>query len=309
MLLRRITDYILQSRLQAMGVAFVCAFIPVLGSISIVIAALVTLRKGTFEGSLVVLAASLPILIGFMMGSQADTLPDYPISLAAIILVLLASNVLTWLFAVLLRQYSSWSLVLQLTAFVSIVAIAVVHVIYPDIQNWWATQLANYFVKTLQATGQVNPDDVKPDSTMIVQLVSIAKPYATGMVIAFLTFNALLQLLLARWWQAAMFNPGGLRKELMGVRMGYTAGATFIIGLMLSYWGNEVVVDVMPVIYLTFGLAGFSLMHCLFAKVKFGWFWLVLAYIIVMIFGFTPIAIVALLDTWFDFRKRMAQQI
>lgn len=308
MLLRRITDFILQSRLQAMGVAFVCAFIPILGSISIVIAALVTLRKGIFEGSWIVLAASLPILIGFM-GSQANTLSDYPISLTAIILVLLASNLLTWLFAVLLRQYSSWSLVLQLTAFVSIVAIAVVHVIYPDIQNWWATQLANYFVKTLQATGQVNPDDVKPNSTVIVQLVSIAKPYATGMVVSFLTFNALLQLLLARWWQAAVFNRGGLRKELKDVRMGYTASVMFIIGLILSYWGNEVVVDVMPVIYLTFGLAGFSLMHCLLAKAKYGWFWLVLTYIVVMIFGFTPIAMVALLDTGFDFRKRMAQRI
>lgn len=299
------TDYILQSRLQAMGIAFVCAFIPLVGAISIVIAALVTLRRGMLEGSYVVLAACLPILIGYMMGVQANAMPDYPISLIDIVVILLASNILTWIFAVLLRHYSSWSLVLQLTAFVSLVAIAAVHVLYPDVQAWWDVQLTSYFVKTLQATGQVNPDLVKPDSPMIVQLVSIVKPYATGMVIAFLTFNALLQLLLARWWQAAIFNPGGLRKELLIVRMSYAASAVFVIGMISAYLGNEIVIDMMPVMYLTFGLAGFSLMHCLLAQVKNGWMWLVVVYVVVGILGFTPIALVALADVGFDFRKRV----
>lgn len=269
------------------------------------IAALVTLRKGMLEGSYVVLAACLPIVIGYIMGMQANAMPDYPVSLFDIVVILIASNILTWVFAIILYHYSSWSLVLQLTAFVSIVAILAVHVLYPDVQSWWDTQLTNYFVKTLQATGQVNPDSVKPDSPMIVQLVSIAKPYATGMVIAFLTFNALLQLLLARWWQAVMFNPGGLRKELLFVRMSYAASAVFVVGMILSYLGNEIVTDTMPVIYLTFGLAGFSLMHCIFAQAKNGWIWLVIVYVVVAIFGFTPIALVALADVGFDFRKRI----
>ena len=59
MLLRRFTDFVLQSRIHAIGTAFVLTFIPWIGApVSVLIAALVTLRKGIFEGVLVLIAAS-----------------------------------------------------------------------------------------------------------------------------------------------------------------------------------------------------------------------------------------------------------
>jgi uncharacterized protein YybS (DUF2232 family) len=120
-----------------------------------------------------------------------------------------------------------------------------------------------------------------------------------------------LQLVLARWWQGIIFNPGGLSKELLMIRLSYIAGGAFLLGLVLSYWGSALIVDVMPVFYLVFGLAGFSLLHCVAKNKKASWFWLALFYIVITVnpMAVILVAMIALLDTWLDFRKRFQKQI
>lgn len=297
-MLRRLTDFILQSRLQAMGVALIVAFIPIVGSLSVVIAAFVTLRKNVVEGFLVLLAASLPICLSLIGYSSAG----YSTSFSIIILTLLVSNLLTWVLAIILRQYSSWSLILQVTTLLGVIVVVAVHLMFPDVQNWWATQLTDYFVKTLKASGQIDPDQANPDNALVVQVVGFAKQCATGYVVAFIALNAVMQLMLARWWQAVIYNPGGLHEELYQIRMGYAVSVLFAITIVMSR--NALSIDILPVFYLTFGLAGISLAHCLFAKLKFGWFRLALLYIAILLAGMAPVAWIALFDTWFDFRKR-----
>ena len=63
MSLHRLTAYLLKHRWQALALTFVCTFIPVLGTLSILLAALVTLRKGVIEGAAFTLAAVLPYCI------------------------------------------------------------------------------------------------------------------------------------------------------------------------------------------------------------------------------------------------------
>src|SRR3990167_3899547 len=104
MFLRRFTDYILQSRLQALLAAFVIAFIPIIGSIGVVIAVLVTLRKGMFEGALVVIAATLPYLLSYAVYPPSGGADVAFVAIA----ILLVSNMLTWLFAAFLRRYNHW---------------------------------------------------------------------------------------------------------------------------------------------------------------------------------------------------------
>jgi hypothetical protein len=306
MFLRRFTDYILQSRLHAVLVAFVIAVAPVIGSISIVIAALITLRKGSREGALVVAAATLGAVLQYIV---------YPASnesgmAMAVILALIASNVLTWLFAIMLRQYSYWNLTLEVAALVGIFAVIAAHIVYPGIQDWWQTQLTAYLSKAAS-----NVDLVKPDAETIaaqVELVGIMKQYATGLVIASLLFNALLQLLIARWWQAVMFNPGELRKELHQIRLSYATGILFVIGAVLSYGRVEMAMDIMPVLLMVFFIAGLSLLHYLIAPTNFSWMLLILMYMAVM--WLFPVSIVivsfiALLDTTVNIRQRITRKI
>lgn len=311
MLLRRITDFILQGRLQAMGTAFICAFLPLVGTVSVLIAALVTLRKGVQEGALVLVAATLPVLISYAGFPVDSAAASYTVSPANAVSFVVIINVLTWLYAVVLRRYPSWSLVIQLAGFVAVVTVVAVHIAYPDVRAWWQDWLTNYFGHVEQEAGQLSAEDVKANKAMIGNVVASIAPYATGIIAAIVSFYALLQLLLARWWQAAMFNPGGLRKELLVIRMSYAAGAVFVLGLVLSYWSSALIVDVMPVLYLVFGLAGFSLLHSIANNNKASWFLFALVYIVITVIptAVILIAMAALLDTWLDFRKRFQKQI
>jgi hypothetical protein len=307
MFLRRFTDFVLQNRVQGMATAFVIAFIPVIGSISILIAALTTLRKGAKEGALILVAATLPYIIGYYTSSSPSEQAALAVGMLAIVIV---SNILTCFFAVILRQFSNWNFTLELAAALGVVAIGAVHVLYPDIQSWWASQLSYYFAKTAETVGKIpaiDPQAAASDAQIRAQAIAVAKHFATGFVAVSVLFNALLQLLIARWWQAVMFNPGGLRKELYHIRLGHVAGLVFVVGFILAYLGVDFAMDAMPVVYAVFFAAGLSLVHSLISLTKVGWLWLVLIYMgIIWLFpvSLVIIAFIALLDTGFDFRKR-----
>ena len=304
MLLRRFTDFILQNRLQAMGLAFVMAFIPIISGISILIAALVTLRKGVYEGALVAIAATLPCWIGFFAMpsiSPAEAAAMAPLGVGLIT----AGNFLTWMFAGILRRYHNWSSILELSIVLGILSVIIAHIIYPDIQNQWATQLNSYLSKTVSAiSGDDNSSSV---NEVPAQLIASIKAYATGLFAVSVLFNALLQLALARWWQAIIFNPGGLRVELRQIRLNYAVGMLFVAACMLAYFSNAIVLDVMPVFFALFAIAGLSLAHGLAALTKMAWLWLVFVYVGIVV-AFQPsvviLAMAAFLDIWMDFRKR-----
>lgn len=306
MFLRRFTDYILQSRLQAFLVAFVVAFIPVIGSISVVIAALVTLRKGVFDGALVVIAATLPYLISYVAYPPTGA---GDVAIVAMV-VLLVSNILTWLFAVFLRRYNHWSFTLEIAALVGIAIVCIAHFINPDIQDWWQAQLTAYLAKTTTMVGAIKPD--AEATAAQAELINMMKRYTTGLLSASILFNALLQLLVARWWQALMFNPGGLQKELHRIRLSYVSGVIFLLGVALSYMGNLVALDCMPVLFLTFFVAGLSLVHYLIAPSQFGWMLLGLVYIaVIWLFpaSIVIVSLIALFDVALNIRQRIKRSI
>ncbi len=308
MLLKRISDFVLQSQ-HAIGVAFVLAFIPLIGTLSIVIAAFVTLRRGIFEGTLVLFAATLPVVMEYFLEYFLSPGSDTSVGLSAfdITVLVLVSNVLTWIFAVCLRKYSSWSLLLQVAAICCVLSVALIHFVVPDIQSWWSDKLTAYFTKAMQTLNE-SGGDYDPSSMLpIKSLIDGIKPFVTGVVVILIVFNALLQVFLARWWQAAVFNPGGLRQEMYDIRMGYVLGAIFVIGLFWGLWGNSWLSDMMPIMYVVFALAGLSLIHSLLARRGTGMFWLVMIYGGMILFPYVIvlIAMVGLIDTWLDFRKRI----
>lgn len=304
MLLRRITDYILQSRVHAMSAALALTLIPFGGTVSVLIAALVTLCQGALEGALVSVVATVPYLVYTLFPDK-----NQPLLVMSLLAVMIVSNVLTWAFAVLLRRYNNWNRVIELAALLSILIVATIHIEYPGVADWWGTQFTAYFTKSLPLIDSVKPDALPSD--VQAQLVMFAKNYATGFAVVVVLLNIILQVLIARWWQAAMFNPGGLRKELYQIRLGYVAGIVFVCGLVLSAIGNNTVLDIMPILYTTFCVAGLSLLHNLVQLTKAAWVWLALVYaVLVWVFPYSVviIAILGLLDTGIDFRKRFVHK-
>ena len=189
--------------------------------------------------------------------------------------------------------------------------ISVIHLIYPEVADWWGVELQSYY----QQAATLAPDVLKSSAATAtpnesqLDAISITKQYATGLMIAAVLFNALLQLIVARWWQATIFNPGSLRVELHNIRLSQLAGILFIVSLVLSYLGNRVVLDIMPVLYILFTAAGLSLIHYLFglAHSPTKWFWMSVLYvglIFTLPISMLLVAMGAFIDIWADVRKR-----
>ena len=308
MWLNRFTHYILRHRWQTIAFVFFATFVPVLGIIGIVIAALVTLTKGIVEGAVLTLAATLPYIISiFFTHSHAD--PVVLVAWAAVGVAVL-SNLLTWVFAVMLRRHTSWSAILQIAALLGVLVVSVAHLAYPQIADWWAQQLQAYYNQAHDMATALKSTVPVPAADMQAEIIKGTKDYATGFMAAGILLNAILQLIAARWWQAAIFHRGQLRRELHGLRLSHLAGVLFIVSIGLAYYRNSVILDIMPILYLLFGAAGLSLIHYLMRLVSSPtvWFWLVIFYVALvfsMPISIICVAILGLIDVWLDVRKRI----
>lgn len=310
MWLQRLTNFLLKRRWQTLLLTFLITFVPIIGIVGILIAALVTLVEGIATGTLLTIAATLPYFISTFITSPPQG--TIPLVVWAAISVAVLSNLLTYAFAIMLRRNSSWSLIIQTAALLGVLVVSVIHLVYPNVTEWWGHQLQAYYNHAQAMVGTVKglPNSLTNDSQL--ETINITKDYATGLMVAAILFNALLQLIAARWWQAMVFKPGSLQKELHEIRLSQLAGVLFMGSIILSYLGNLVVLDIMPILYLLFGTAGLSLIHYFFKKMKSqtAWFWLMLTYLaIIFVFptSIVFIAMFALFDIWLDFRKRFAK--
>jgi hypothetical protein len=218
--------------------------------------------------------------------------------------------VVTWLLALVLRRYANWNFVIEVAILTGAGLICVIHLVFPEIQNWWGSQLSDYLKKTTLLLQQLSPDGAAGGAEMEAGMIASIKQYITGFVMASIIFNALLQLVIARWWQATIFNPGGLKKELYQIRLGYVSAIVFVLVLALAYGDNAFGLDMMPVMAMAFCISGLSLIHTLLASNSLGWLWLLLVYLCVMFVfpvGIVLVAIAGLLDSFFNLRLRFGR--
>lgn len=305
--LARFTNYMIRHPWRALIMTFVVTFIPIAGIVGILIAAFMTLCKGVKEGAVYTLAATLPYLISFFLtnGSGLDVIP---LAVWAAIGVAVLSNLLTWVFAVMLRQQTSWSTILQIAALMGVLTVSIIHLMYPGIADWWGVQLQTYYMEAAKVGGVVK-SSLPGGSDNQMEIINVTKQYATGLMIAGILFNALMQLAIARWWQGIAYQAGSLRYELHHIRLSRLAGLLFVTSLVLCYWNNSVILDMMPILYLLFGIAGLSFIHYLFGLMHSttAWFWLAIVYL-VLFFSLPSsmmiVAFIALLDIALDMRKR-----
>ncbi len=209
MRLQRLTNYLLSHRWQAVLLTFLITYIPVIGLGSILIAGLVTLCVGIFEGAVFTIAATLPYVFVFFSNSSQEAIP---LIIWATVILSISGNLLTWIFAVMLRRNCSWSQILQIAALLGVLFISVLHLVYPDIANWWGSELQFFYKQPLALTGFIQSDQPIALGESQLDTINVIKHFATGIVVAFVLLSAVTQVIVARWWQSVVFNPGMLQK-------------------------------------------------------------------------------------------------
>jgi hypothetical protein len=317
--LKRFTEYLLANRLRAVLIFVVISLIPVksvvLGifyvfcvTLAILYAAFLTLRKGALEGGV-----ALAIVMSLTILKLVLVAPDNEMVLSPLMFwttvgfwsLWVISNMLTWLFAVLLNRQMKWSAILQVAALGGVVAISVLHLVYPDIASWWGVQLTS---ATKQALSSM-PDGMN-NAKQTMEAINLAKYHMSGMIVTMLLLNAMIHLIMARWWEAAVYSPGMLRRELHFIRLSNLAGILFLLTQLLAANGNSVVLDFLPIVYLLFVCAGLSVFHYFLGLMvsPSRWFWLGLLYVVIfytMPHSLMLVSMVGLGDIWFDLRKKL----
>lgn len=282
-------SFLMRSRLSAIGFVALGAVMPLLFWLSGAVIALITLRRGLAEG----------LLIGG--GAVAVLLPLYAFAIGSP-MAILQPLALLWLpvlaLAQILRQTLSLAFTLQVAGLLAAVGVLGFYGLHGDPAAFWQG--------TLQAVAEVfSAGTPGPEWQLAVEQLA---PRLTGLWIANMLGIAVLCLLLGRWWQALLYNPGGFREEFHSLRFARwfaVLALAVIMGGLFSPPG--VLSDLASVIGAVFLLQALAVMHAI-ASAR-GWHvgWLIGVYLILPLM-LRPVALLGLVDTFVDFRARAASR-
>ena len=297
--MRALAEYVMKGRSQAVIAVVLATGTVLFAWVGAAVIALVTLRRGVAQGGYLLFWGLIPATA---LAAWGDTTP-----LTTLLGVAAVASVL--------RTTASWSWTLMAAVFSGVVTAYLM-----------LTVGSGYIDLMLQLLGDAFADIGKqPDllahkelSEGVVQSAQVLKPTTgiplpTAQQIAGLlglsnAFTIIMCLVLARWWQALLFNPGGFQTEFHRLRLSPQSTMILLaLGILVSLMGPDytfwAIIFAVPFIF-----SGFALIHGLAAQkqIKNSWFvllycgWLVLEPVRALLL------ILAVADSWLDIRKRFA---
>lgn len=119
-------------------------------------------------------------------------------------------------------------------------------------------------------------------------------------------FLAICLLMMARWWQALLYNPGGFQQEFHQFRLQPRAAMLLAIMFVLASFGITVLAGWIMYFMVPLLFAGLALVHGLIGLKKLSGLWLIAFYMLLL----NPLlaqllTVAALVDSWADFRGRV----
>lgn len=283
--MKGLASFVMRGRLQALLVTMAGAGSIMFCWISAAVVALVTLRRGVGPGAGLLAWALLPA--GTLMLVFGDSSP----------LMLLVG---TAVMAMVLRLTVSLSLSM-------LVAVAVGAVSGLGLLIFGETMLAQLVTLFDEFLGNMERQLASGSD----QAVSLVRPTALQIAGMLATANAMLSalcLLLARWWQAELYKPGGFGGEfrslyyppVVSALLALAALGLAALGTQYRSWGALCLVPLM--------FAGLALVHARAALKGQGKGSLIAFYLAWLFFDPVKFLVVfaAIVDSWLNFRQRWA---
>jgi len=281
--LKGLANFIMRGRLQALVVAVAGAGSLLFCWVSAAAIALVTLRRGAGQGAWLLLWAVLPA--GALMLAFGDSGP---------LALLLGTGVL--------------ALVLRLTVSLPMALLASVPVGLATglaVATFGGPVLEQMLVFFDQFLGNLEQQTAVEGAAA----VSLARPTAlqvAGMLGAANAILSVLCLLLARWWQAALYNPGGFGSEFRAL---YYPPAVSTLLLVAALGLASLGLEYRPwaaICLVPLTASGLALLHARVAIRGRGTGLLAGFYVAWVLFDLAKIMVViaAVADSWLGFRQR-----
>ncbi len=287
-----------QAILLTVGAAVLAMMLPPLSVLSGAAIALVTLRNGPRSGAIVMLGSTAFVALMAWL-SLGNVLPGV-VFLAVLWLPL-------WVLGWVLREMRSLALATTVAGALGIVGVLVIYAIVGDVSAWWLQMLMAMFEPAMEADGPL------ADRAMVEPILADLSRIMTGIAAAGVSLNVLLCLFLARAWQAQLYNPGGFRNEFHALRLGqklalvslgFIALSLLPLGVV-SHMAGEIVIVILSL----YVIQGLALLHSIVAQRGLHVTWLVVLYLVMLFIMphlVVLVAVMGLVDTWADFRRRLA---
>ena len=287
--MRSLADFIMRGRVQATLVVVACAAMPLLFWLSAAAGCLVYLRRGMKDASGVLLWALLPALAWWFFGEPRT------------LMVLLG----TLLLAAQLRSSESWNRVLLVSIALGLVYGVVLGVVFQVPIQAMAQQLVELLPQLLGGFYQQLSVEEQ------ARLAALIAPVLTGLIAALLQAVSLLALILGRYWQAVLYNPGGFGREFRAIRIPLWPALMLLACMLIGPNFGPQIAMLTPLCSVPLVFAGLALMHGLVVRGKLGKFWLVGLYVTLLLFMqliYPLLVVLAIVDSLIDFRGRLASK-
>jgi hypothetical protein len=280
--LKGLAEFVMRGRLQALLVVVAGAGSLLFCWISAAALALVTLRKGAASGAWLYMWALLPA--GTVVYVYGDPGPLALLTGTMALALVLRNSVnlpLAVLSSVAVGAVTGLALMLFFGAYLE------------EIVAFFGEFLGQLEVRLSQGGEAVELP--RPDATQVA-----------GMVGAGTAMMSALGLLLARFWQSALYNPGGFGAEFKALYYPPTVSVILVVlALVLSSLGLQyrtwAIICLLPLSF-----AGLALVHARAQSRGQSSGWLSVFYIAWLVFDPVKLLVVffAIADSWFNFRQR-----
>lgn len=282
--MRFIANYALKSRTNAIIATAISAAIPMFFWIAAAVVGVITLRKGAKDGSHVMLWGSLPALFWLGQGDPTPALVIFGVMLMALVL----------------RASADWSQTLIVGAVMGAITGSFIDWLPPEVMS-----------QVAQASRDMISGSAELAEHVGVGLDQLLIGLFTGIISAVHTLMMIGSLMLARWWQAVLFNPGGFQQEFHQLRLpiwgALALGAVIVFGAGISLEA----VKWIPSLTIPLAIACIALIHGVVAIKQLSRSWLIAFYVLFTITGhslYVLMIFVAFLDSGFNFRQKLASK-
>lgn len=283
-----------QAALVVASMAVLGLMVPPAAWISAAAIVLVTLVHGQKSGLITTALSSL--------GAAIFSYLIFATPQVAVIFVLLVW-LPAWLMAMILRQTVSLAFSLQVLTAISLFAIALIYMLFPNFGELWREPLDRMVVELAQQSDQFSLTELKQTQDWIIA-------FLPGLFAGSIMFGTILSLLLGRWWQAVFYNPGGFAEEFQSLNLGKRVAIVAVLIMLMAMFANNVfAIAMVTVVFVLYGIQALSLLHAAINIRQLNGTWLWVFYVIMF---FVPqflllLIVASLADPWLDIRRRLAK--
>ncbi|WP_141650474.1 hypothetical protein [Legionella massiliensis] len=284
--------FLLENDNQALVYIAVLAVIPFVGWLSAAIVALITLRKGWYDGLKGMIAGSIALLVLSLMS----------MSFTAALLATVMAFLPCYLTAAVLHSTASWKIAGGLLVLMALLVIALVHWFAPD----FITGQYQYIQAILKEIERESTDSAAVsllNNQNKLNEVIIAN-YLVGIQSVSIVLSTLTSLLVARSMQSRLFYPGGFKQEMLAFRASGFGVLLLVWAVIGAYQHYPLAISCLPVLVTYYVFAGLSISFNVLAKDK-GLSYLILLVVPLVILPFIMLPIYVILgalDSLFNFR-------